>query len=297
MTAPGLYKYLDIDGARLTLGNRCFKHAKPSTFNDTADLTIRGLFPEDDETALAVIESSFTDILVEHLQEAPSCLNEEMRQKVSILQAAFKSNPIAADVIKEAKKGLPSVYNLEHMKQRHTDFVAEINAFMQDYRILCASSRKDSDRMWQRYAQGHTGVVLKISPNVSKDSKYQLFRPVAYLQTRPTLYESARCFLKESLFGEQQVLIRNALEKIIYAKTLEWEYENEYRLAIPIRNGEDWQTLSYHPEEIAEIYLGARATDAWKAEVSALAEMVNPHIVIYEMFYNVHGNLLTRFFR
>ena len=58
----------------------------------------------------------------------------------------------------------------------------------------------------------------------------------------------------------------------------------------------DWETLSYHPEEISEIYLGANATDAWKEEVSALAERVNPHVAIYEMFYGVHGNLLTRFF-
>jgi hypothetical protein len=79
MTGPPLYKYLNIEGARLTLGNRCFKHAKPSTFNDTEDLTIRGLFPEDDETALAVIEINFTNILVKHLDEVPSCLNEAKR--------------------------------------------------------------------------------------------------------------------------------------------------------------------------------------------------------------------------
>ena len=103
MTDLPFYKYLDIEGARLTLGNRCFKHAKPSTFNDTGDLTIRSLFPEDDETALAVIENNFTDILVKHLDEVPSCQNEAMRQQISIIQAAFKANPKAAAVIKEAK--------------------------------------------------------------------------------------------------------------------------------------------------------------------------------------------------
>ncbi len=297
MAAPALYKYLSIEGARLTLGNRCFKHAKPSSFNDVEDLTIRGLFPEDDETALAIIENNFTNVLVRHVDDVPSSLNEAMRQKVAILQAAFKRNPNAAAIIKEAKKGLPSVFNLEHMKQRHIDFVAEINAFMQGYRILCVSSRKDSEPMWRRYAEGHTGVVLRISPNVDKDSKYQLFRAVTYQATRPTLYESAERFLEESLFGDQQARIKNALEKIVYAKTLEWEYENEYRLAIPAHADGDWNTLSYHPEEISEIYLGANATDPWKAEVSVLAETVNPHIVIYEMFYSVHGNLLTRFFR
>ena len=47
MTLPPLYKYLDVSGAKLTLGNRTFKHAKPSDFNDTEDLTIKSIFTED----------------------------------------------------------------------------------------------------------------------------------------------------------------------------------------------------------------------------------------------------------
>lgn len=38
MPQPPLYKYLDLQGAKLTLGNRTFKHSKPSDFNDTEDL-------------------------------------------------------------------------------------------------------------------------------------------------------------------------------------------------------------------------------------------------------------------
>jgi hypothetical protein len=153
--SPPLYKYLNVEGARLTLGNRCFKHAKPSTFNDTEDLTIHSLFPEDDETALALIENNFTDILLKHVDEAPTCLNERMRRQITLILAAFKADPDAARLIKEAKKEIPSVFNLERMKQRHRDFVADINTFMQGFRILCVSSRKDSERMWDRYAEGH----------------------------------------------------------------------------------------------------------------------------------------------
>jgi hypothetical protein len=43
MALPPLYKYLDVQGAKLTLGNRTFKHAKPSDFNDTEDLTIQSI--------------------------------------------------------------------------------------------------------------------------------------------------------------------------------------------------------------------------------------------------------------
>ena len=53
MAQPPLYKYLDIQGAKLTLKNRCFKHSKPSYFNDTEDLTARSIFPEDDDTAFS----------------------------------------------------------------------------------------------------------------------------------------------------------------------------------------------------------------------------------------------------
>ena len=59
MTQPPLYKYLDIKGAKLTLENRCFRHAKPSYFNDTEDFTIRSIFPEDDEAAFKQLEEGF----------------------------------------------------------------------------------------------------------------------------------------------------------------------------------------------------------------------------------------------
>ena len=38
MTQPPLYKYLDVRGAKLTLGNKTFRHAKPSDFNDLKKL-------------------------------------------------------------------------------------------------------------------------------------------------------------------------------------------------------------------------------------------------------------------
>ena len=47
------------------------------------------------------------------------------------------------------------------------------------------------------------------------------------------------------------------MDKVIYAKTLKWQHESEYRLAIPLGEDEEpYDTLLYHPEEITEIYLG-----------------------------------------
>jgi len=149
--------------------------------------------------------------------------------------------------------------------------------------------------VWSRYAQDHQGIALRILPNAEKDSKYQLFRPVAYRKTRPPLWESALSFQEGSLFGDQEQRIRAAMETIVYSKTLDWEYENEYRLAIPLGAGEkDWNTLGYHPEEVSELYLGAKATDELKAEIVGLAQAVNPKIKIFQMSHDATGKLAFR---
>lgn len=72
------------------------------------------------------------------------------------------------------------------------------------------------------------------------------------------------------------------LEKIVYAKTLEWEHESEYRLAIPLHQGEDWIALPYHPEEITELYLGLIMTKQNKDEIIGKAKAVNPNIAIFQ---------------
>ena len=66
MTLPPLYKYLDVQGAKLTLGNAIFKHAKPSDFNDIEDLTIQSIFPEETEAALQKLPRFFDQPAPEH---------------------------------------------------------------------------------------------------------------------------------------------------------------------------------------------------------------------------------------
>src|SRR3982074_32542 len=54
MTLPPLYKYLNVQGAKLTLGNRTFRHAKPSDFNDIEDMTVQSIFPEEMPSRIAI---------------------------------------------------------------------------------------------------------------------------------------------------------------------------------------------------------------------------------------------------
>ncbi len=284
MALPPLYKYLDIQGAKLTLGNGTFKHAKPSDFNDIEDLTIQSIFPEETEAALKKLSNGFTDVILQHLNDQPTC-SSPMREKVALIQYVYRTNPKAAEIVKAelSKESDKPIYDVEHMRERAKGFIKEINEFMQDYRIFCATIHKDSEKMWSVYAETHKGIALRIEPNVTKDSKFQLFRPVEYREERPPLYDDTLDFIAGSLFGDQEARRKAIMEKIVYSKTLPWRHEGDYRLAIPLRKGEPpWDTLTYHPEEITELYLGCAMTREDKEEIASKAKALNPEIAIFQ---------------
>jgi hypothetical protein len=292
---PRLYKYLDVNGALLTLRNRTFKHSKPSELNDQADLTIESLFPEADESAMAAVWTNLTDVVVKNIDRPPTCLDETLRNQVIQLQSAFRQNPAAAELIKAEVQKVPlsDIYDLEKMKERGVSHVKEINDFMRQFRILCVSEIPNSMRMWSRYAQRHEGVVLGIQPNLQKDSKLSLFRAVKYQEKRPPLHDDPISFLEFGLFGDRNEQSNMLMDKLIYAKTLEWEYEREQRLAIPILDGADWDVMPYHPEEITEVYLGAKMNDTVRNEIIALAIALNPKVGVFQA---VKGSSVISFY-
>jgi hypothetical protein len=281
MALPPLYKYLDLAGAKLTLGNRTFKHAKPSDFNDLEDMTIQSIFPEDVETALTKLATGLTDVVVKYANSQPTCPSP-LREKIAILQKVYRENPAAAEAVKaEVRRDPTKSFDIEHMRAMSGQFVKEINDFMQGYRVLCVSKHRDSDRMWTRYAGNHGGIVLRIEPCVEKDSKFQLFYPIQYRSSRPPLYDDTLEFLASGLFSDQQRRRLDILDKIAYAKTLEWEYEGEYRLVIPVRSGESWNIMPYHPEEITEVHLGAAMAGVDRGQIVEMAKAVNTKIAVF----------------
>ena len=293
MTLPPLYKYLDVSGAKLTLENRTFKHAKPSDFNDTEDLAIQSIFAEDIEQALKKIASGFTEVILRHLNEEPTC-SSPMKEKIKVIQQIYRANPRAANLGRaELKNADERIYDIEHHRKQAHVRIAEINEFMQGHRILCVTTHKDSERMWTEYAEEHKGVALRIQPNLAKESKFQLFRPVTYREKRPPLYEDTLEFIAGSLFGDHEAKNMEIIERIIYTKTLDWQHEGEYRLAIPIgKNEKPWNTRPYHPEEITELYLGLEMEKSDIEDIVGKAHTVNPDIAIFRAKRDGGGKLI-----
>ncbi|MCP3447349.1 DUF2971 domain-containing protein [Bradyrhizobium sp. CCGUVB14] len=294
MALPPLYKYLDVEGAKLTLGNRTFRHAKPSDFNDTEDLTIQSIFPEELQTALKRASDGILDVILKHLNDPPTCASP-MREKLAQIQALLRADPKLAEWMRAEIKngGLDGAYDPAHMQAVAEATIADVNEFMQGWRVLCVTTHRDSEKMWSGYARNHTGIALRIEPNIEKDSKFQKFVPVVYQAKRPPLYDDTLEFVAGGLFGDRDARSMAMMNKIIYAKTLPWQHEGEYRLAIPIAPGEEpWNTLPYHPEEITELNLGAAMTDADKQDIVAKAKAVNAQIKVFQAKKDNEGRII-----
>jgi Protein of unknown function (DUF2971) len=291
MALPPLYKYLDVQGAKLTLGNNTFRHAKPSEFNDIEDMTIQSIFPEDIEIALKRLSEGFIDVILKHINDPLTC-GSKMAGTVAQLRTMFRARPQAAAAVKEEiKKGaLAKLFNPDALRSFSEAFVGEINELLQRYRVLCVTTQKKSEKMWSTYAGNHKGIVLRIEPNVAKASKFELFRPVSYHEKRPPLYNDTLGFLEDRLFGNQGERATESLRKIIYSKTLKWQDECEYRLAISLGEDEEpYETLRYYPEEITELYLGLAMDEKDKKDIVGKAQALNPNIAIFQAKRNAKG--------
>ena len=241
-------------------------------------MTIQSMFPEQIEEVLARLSDGCVDVILQNLNELPTC-SQKLAEKITELQNILKENPELADAMREETK---EIFNVEHMRMVTQAFVKDTNEFMQGYRILCVTTEKTSERMWEDYAQDHEGIALRITPNVEKASKFELFRSVTYAALRPALYDETFDFLKGCWFGDHEARSRAMLDKIIYAKTLRYKFEREYRLAIPSGEDGDWNTLPYHPEEITELYLGLAMKKLDKDDIVTKAKAVNPKIAVFQ---------------
>jgi Protein of unknown function (DUF2971) len=294
MTLPPFYKFLNVEGAKLTLRNGTFKHAHPSDFNDLEDMTVTSLFPESNEEALEQIKTQFNGILLRNLDRRPKCQSSQMRKQIEVLQELFRAYPEVAEAIDDVLKedDIAQLYDLERLREQSEIFVEEINGFMRDYRVLCVTCEINNDQMWKRYAEDSQGIALRILPNLEKDSKFQLFRRVKYSANRPPIYGNVLDFLEQGLFRDQIERTKEIIEDIVISKTLEWEYEQEYRLAIPVPRNADWNTMPYHPEEISELYFGANGSAQFETEIRELAKARNPEIRIFRACRDNYGRLL-----
>jgi len=280
-----VYKYVGEGGARAILANRTLRFTRPSEMNDPFDVYIADLF----ELSVLDLFNKHRLDAVEMLVSNPQKFSEIMGQdlaKVVILSDLIKSSPrqkraeFEALLVSESIEVMyPDMGELRQTMEKQRDRVV---AQFQNAGVFCATRNNANLLMWAHYADQHRGVVLGFKPDLERDSYLRLLEPVTYTDSRPSFYGSIESMAAG--IAPDEATLRAFNRRLVYTKSTHWSYEAEERIYVPweVAEGKSASHLSFYPEELAELYLGCRASEAFKSEIVAAAKAVNERIAVYQ---------------
>lgn len=111
--------------------------------------------------------------------------------------------------------------------------------YKRSYNICCLSEKKDSLLMWSHYANEHKGFNIEYKTTEIFDM-HPILCPILYTEKMPSFAS-----------GENEIV---NFSKLLFTKSLEWEYESEWRIA---RLGTEDYEFIQTPKPTA-IYTGCR---------------------------------------
>jgi Protein of unknown function (DUF2971) len=224
-----LYKYLDCNGIKV-LENGTLRGSVPTKLNDPFEF-MAGLLPLTEQEILSSIETE--EVLIDEFwnrkrdkSESKQKFRAHMRQHPEIILQHLQQHPnIQYEVFEEVCKG------------------------RDDYRLLCFSLRNDGILMWAHYADHHKGFVLgfdkaPLDAGYSPDQRF----PVEYRSARPCIGN----ILDLLRPGESE-----QLKMAVRTKSLEWAYEEEYRL-LGVKRNEDDNDMLFEPLMLRQVIFGSR---------------------------------------
>lgn len=259
-----LYKYLSPENALKVLRNRKLRFTPPSKLNDPFEM--RPSYESLSESP--EIQEQMGD---ENLSEAMGeLINTQLDQ---LPQAFFDIVPrdlyqnIFSSLAPMTQEIAPSLFD------GITDVVREsvYSTLDQSVGVLCLAERNDNMLMWSHYADSHQGVVLGF------DSECDFF------ERRLNENDDFRHLAKISYAADSRVQItriEDYRQELLYTKNPEWEYEQEWRMVIPLQDADEiLQTedgpvhlFAFPIEALQEIVFGYKTSDEVRAGLLACSD-------------------------
>lgn len=180
---------------------------------------------------------------------------------------SFMINPkiLYSDYIKETLRPISESEFLADLESCE-ELLRDIDNFRHRFHIGCLSEKNNSLLMWSHYANNHSGFCIKYSYK----SLLQLnLYPLPILYTKQ-ISDIATFVLNNNFEGTK---------KALFEKSIEWKYENEWRIVITSSEIKDYQEIAI-PIPHA-IYLGCSSSVKLAKDLTSICREKN--IPLYQM--------------
>jgi hypothetical protein len=136
------------------------------------------------------------------------------------------------------------------------------------YNLACFSESYDSLLMWAHYADAHKGICLKLKYYPKRLPAGCFFKKVRYSTHYPKI-------------NVLQTEERSEVETFFLTKSVDWLYEREWRLVVPVemKGNDDFDGEIPSPFDVESVYLGIycdarKLQDAVESEEYDMPEMM-----------------------
>ena len=137
--------------------------------------------------------------------------------------------------------------------------------------LLCFSADWTNPVLWGHYGVKHRGICLGFNLKRARTHKVK--------------YEAERIPAELETQGNPPKLDDNLKKLLLCTKFRHWEYEEEYRVFVPLDKANKEGTLHFYPFgqylELAEVILGPRCSVSLKS-VRQLTQAQHPHAVTFK---------------
>jgi hypothetical protein len=211
-----LYKYISGEGTLRLFRSGMLRFTQPVEFNDPFEMQpfVKNLSGE------PRLESQFHEqygqTLDPEIEAMLASLTPEQRTRIdkgTIIKAVQQQAPQALELLKKLVEVVTPLIGSQIYKTVNEHLGA-----------LCLTEDPANLLMWAHYADNHRGAVIEFDTDhaffnrrVGLQDDFRHFREVFYTQQRPAV------FLSES----------DAID-FFYCKSIEWGYEHEWRLIVPL---------------------------------------------------------------
>lgn len=267
------FKYCSTSTALSVIGTSSLRWSAPSRFNDPFDVPL-----------LAQVDFTLSDLREaldrEHLRLLET-LDETLHPRIRQIQDALRSQPreTRAEVIREylAAQRItdpPSSDSLSVLTDVWRVQAAQL-------RILCLSESNDSASMWDRYADGHRGVVLELGYHDRIDNALVRARPVHYQDESPKL-PGVEWWAK-AITLQPSVDFTSLWAAYFYTKRSDWRTEREWRVVTYAQEGEtgDFSDYPMAPRDLLSVYIGYKAREGEVAALTRALAAAHAHTKVY----------------
>lgn len=265
------FKYMSTSTAKIVLKNRTLRWSTAGLLNDPFELQISLALRGDKKS---IKEKSLERMWKIYATDEPFVPSNALGTMLVYLRNFVKgmSKDFFFDKIGNAiEKSFDVIEQKEHSNSQ------QLSQFFSDVKILSLTIRPDNSLMWSHYANSHQGVVLRLRNVPEKDSPYGMARPIIYTPEPPALFTED--YLINALCGVETIDVTKTNDAVIYRKSSEWSYEEEWRVngALGRQRGQPFEDNPFGADELDGVIFGLRTSEDDKSEIRKLCEKY-PHV-------------------